>query len=468
MNIAILTDYPVVTFACGPSLSTQSLKRYMENRGHTVTIVGPRPGEHDPAPLPGSLLLSSVTFRAHPGVQMPFAWPPSAFNNAQKFDVIHSHANSLLMHWAPMMREMHGIPCLSTNTIYLPGFAQHLLPNKIYQIETIRNAWARLAPKVEASFAKAYNSGDGLIVQCQALANYWQEFGLDVPLHTIPRPIDVAIFDQPLGPDPFRADFAKGHRIVVVCRHAREKDIDKVIQVFASHVLPRMPDASLTLVGDGQEHKALVKQTERLGIAHRCDFPGEKPLRDLRHYYGHADLFAYASVTETYGQVISEALWCGVPVVAIDDKMGVAFQVEDGHDGILVAPGPGAYDRLGDALFRLLSNPAERRLLGEHAAVRARERVAPDVVYAQYEAAYASAQKHIAAHPPKRFNKRSVRDWASMFSRHLWPWWGLQGALVVVSAIRGGNHDYRLPVGFGIDALPVSAEPAPTKGAAQS
>ncbi len=465
MNIAILTDYPVVSFACGPSLATQALKRYLENRGHTVTIVGPRPGENDPPAIAGSLLLNSLSFQAHPGVQMPFAWPPSAFSNSQKFDVIHSHANSLLMHWAPMMREMHGIPCLSTNTIYLPGFAQHVLPNKVYQIEAIRNWWSgKPARAVEASFAKVYNSGDGLIVQCQALADYWKEFGLDVPLHTIARPIDVAIFDQPLGPDPFRPEFAKGSRMIVVCRHAREKDIDKVIQVFASHVLPRLPDASLTLVGDGQEHKALKKQAERLGIAHRCDFPGEKAQRDLRHYYGHADVFAYASLTETYGQVISEALWCGVPVVAVDDKMGVAFQVKNGHDGVLVPSGPGELDRLGDALHHMLANPAERAAFGERAAVRARERVAPDVVYAQYEAAYASAQAHIAAHPPKRFNSRSVGDWWKMVDRHLWPWWGLQGMLVAASTIRGRSDDYLGPGALRIDALP---EPTPSAGAAQ-
>ena len=460
MNIAILTDYPVVSFACGPSLATQALKRYMENRGHTVTIVGPRPGPKDPPALPGSLLLDSVTFRAHPGVQLPFAWPPKAFSNAERFDVIHSHANSLLMHWAPMMRELHGVPCLSTNTIYLPGFAQHLLPNRIYQIESFRNYWARVpSRKVESSFAKVYNSGDGLIVQCQALANYWQEFGLDVPLHTIPRPIDVAIFDQPLGADPFRPEFKRGQRLIVVCRHAREKDIDKVIEVFASHILPRLPEASLTLVGDGQEHKALVRLTERLGIAARCDFPGEKAHRDLRHYYGHADVFAYASLTETYGQVISEALWCGVPVVAIDDKMGVAFQVKDGADGILVASGQGEHDRLGDALHNLLANPQQRAAYGERAAKRARERVAPDVVYGEYEAAYASAQAHIRAAPPQRFDRRSPRAWAQMLDRHLWPWWGLQGMLAAAAYVRGETKDYQVPAGVRIDALP---EPSAT------
>ena len=471
MNIAILTDYPVVSFTCGPSLATQALKRYLENRGHSVTIVGPRPGPDDPPATPGSLFLSSVTFRAHPGVQMPFAWPPQAFDNAQKFDVIHSHANSLLMHWAPMMREMHGIPCLSTNTIYLPGFAQHLLPNKLYSIEWIRHRWASISPKVEASFAKTYNSGDGLIVQCQALAAYWKEFGLDVPLHTIPRPIDVAIFDHPLGPDPFKANFPKGQRIIVVCRHAREKDVDKVIRVFASHVLPRLPDASLTLVGDGLEHRPLMQLAEKLGVAHRCDFPGELPQKDLRHYYGHADVFAYASLTETYGQVISEALWCGVPVVAIDDKMGVAFQVQDGHDGILVPSGPGEHDRLGDALHQVLAHPEQRRVLGEHAAVRARTRVAPDVVYGQYEAAYASGIEHIRQHPPVRFDVKSPRAWARMIDRHLFPWFALQGMLVSVGSLRGAKG-YDLPgKDVQLGALPepvVAAPPAPASAASSA
>ena len=289
-------------------------------------------------------------------------------------------------------------------------------------------------------------------MQCQALADYWKAFGLDVPLHTIPRPIDVKIFDHPLGPDPFNPAFKRGSRLIVVCRHAREKDIDKVIQVFASHVLPQIPDASLTLVGDGLEHGALKALAQKLGVAHRCDFPGEKPQKDLRHYYGHADVFAYASVTETYGQVISEALWCGTPVVAIDDKMGVAFQVKDGEDGVLVPSGQGQLDRLGDALVRVLGTPGLRDKLGARAASRARERVAPDVVYGQYEAAYASAIEHIRAHPPEPFQRRSPLAWWKMFGSHIWPWTGLQGTLVAVASLRGAKG-YAVPT-VRIDALP--------------
>jgi glycosyltransferase involved in cell wall biosynthesis len=454
MHVALLTDYPVVCFANGPSLATQALKRHLENRGHRVTIVGPRPGRDAPRALPGSLLLESAPFRAHPGVQLPFAWPPEVFDNRQRFDVIHSHANSSVMHWAPMMRRLHGIPCLSTNTVYIPGFAEYALPRSLCRIEFIRKFFCRVpARAVESSFAKAYNAGDGLIVQCRGLADYWLDYGLDVPIHVIPRPIDTAIFDRPLGPDPFRPDFVRGKRIIVVCRHAKEKDIDKVIEAFARHVHPKHADASLTIVGDGQEHGSLMQLAERLGVMKRCDFPGEKPQKDLRDYYGHADLFAYASMTETYGQVISEALWCGVPVAAIDDRMGVAFQVQHEHDGLLVASGSGELARLGDALDRLLSNILERAKLAIHGASRARARVAPSVIYQRYEDAYEGAIENFKRAPERRFDASSIKHWWSLLWDHVMPWTFQQTVLLAAGSLRGHGDEYAVPK-VRIDALP--------------
>lgn len=462
MHIGILTDYPVATFANGPALATQALKRYLESRGHQVTIVGPAPGPDDPKAQPGSVLLGSVRFRAHPGVQIPFPWPLSAFDNSPKFDVIHSHSNSLLMHWAPMMRALHGVPCVGTNTIYLPAFAQHLLPNKLYANETIRNLWSGLSDSIERKFANCYNAGDGLIVQCLALANYWQGKGtLTVPLHVIPRPIDIVMFDRTLGADPYKAEFPRGKRIITVGRHAREKDIDKVIKAFALHVLPKEPDASLTLIGDGLEHHVLIKLAQSLGVAHRCDFVGERPHKDLRDFYGHADLFAYASLSETYGQVISEALWCGAPVVALDDKMGVAYQCQDGHDSSLVQPGPDEVAQLGAQMLRLLQDPAMRRQYSENAAARARTRVAPDVVYAKYEAAYQSALEHLAQHPAKPADQRGLGDKWRMYSDHVWPWLWQHTALCSVGAFRGA-HSYQVPRHLSVDAMPEGSKPGAT------
>lgn len=453
MRVAIVTDYPVVSFANGPSLATQALKRNLERRGHAVTIVGPKPGADAPQPEPESLLLQSAPFRAHAGVQLPFAWPPKAFDNVQRFDVVHSHANSSLMHWGPMMRRLHGIPCLSTNTVYVPGFAEYALPKDLCKVGLVRELWARVpARAVETAFAGTYNDGDGLIVQCRGLADYWKGFGLEVPIHVIPRPIDRLVFDRPVGSDPFRPSFARGGRIVVVCRHAREKALDTLLRIFASHVLSACPQASLTLVGDGPDHKELVALAEELRIDDRCDFPGEKPQKDLLDYYANADLFAYTSLTETYGQVISEALWCGVPVVALDDAMGVAFQVAHERDGLLVRRGPSEREDFGAALVRLIRDKRTRRAFGEHAASRARQRVSPEVVYDQYEAAYASAIEHLRRREPGRFDRRSVPHWLGLVNRHVLPWTVQQSLLLALGSLRGGSS-YTTPK-VRIDALP--------------
>ncbi len=454
MHIGILTDYPVASFANGPALATQALKRYLENRGHRVTIVGPAPGREEPAPQSGSLLLSSVPFRAHPGVQIPFPWPLSTFDNSQKFDVIHSHSNSLLMHWAPIMRQLHGIPCVGTNTIYLPAFAQHVLPDRLYQNDKVRKAFWGFANRYERGFADCYNAGDGLIVQCLALADYWRSKGsLKVPLHVIPRPIDVAMFDRPLGPDPYRSEFAKGYRLITVGRHAREKDIDKLIRAFATVVLPAQPQASLTLVGDGQEHDELIALANKLGVAHRCDFAGEKAHKAMRDYHGHGDLFAYASLSETYGQVISEALWCGVPVVALDDKMGVAYQCQDGHDSVLLQPGKGEIEALGQTMLSLLADPLRRQTMGASAAARARTRVAPDIVYGMYEHAYEAAQEHLRLNPPPVTNPKRPGDAWRLGSDHVWPWLWQHTALCSLGAFRGARG-YEVPKDIRIDEVP--------------
>lgn len=48
-----------------------------------------------------------------------------------------------------------------------------------------------------------------------------------------------------------------------------------------------------------------------------CEFVGERPHKDFRDFYGHADNFSYASLSETYGQVISEAMFENACWVAV-------------------------------------------------------------------------------------------------------------------------------------------------------
>jgi 1,2-diacylglycerol 3-alpha-glucosyltransferase len=167
--------------------------------------------------------------------------------------------------------------------------------------------------------------------------------------------------------------------------------------VFAAQIAPALPAATLTLVGDGPEHDQLKALAVQLGIAERTFFPGEFPVTEMARFYRHADLFLYASQSETYGQVVSEALWAGLPVVAFADGMGVSDQIEHGLTGALVEAGAdddSAERQFGAHVLRLLRAPDERGALAASARERTRARVHPSRVIASYYDVFESAREH--------------------------------------------------------------------------
>ncbi len=452
MHIGMLTDYIAPDCTFGPALAGATFRRNMQMRGHEVTLVGPRPAPWMRKPPPGSIELSAGTFRQYPGVRFTFPWPPASFTQLPPFDIVHSNANTLLMRWAPVVRQLHGVPVLHTNTTYLPEFVHHAIPKGLLQFPGSSGFWNWATKSVENSFARVFNAGDGLIVLCQGLVDYWQRMGLEVPIHVIQRPIDVRIFNRKLGPDPYRGDFKRGARMLCTARHSKEKALDRVVEIFAHHILPANSDASLTLVGDGPAHKALVAQAHALGVSHRVHFQGELPQRDLPDWLGHADLYLYTSLSETFGQVVSEALWMGIPVVGFDDKMGVAHQVKHDFNGLLIDPH--ARDADGEfaaAAAALLSDNGRRRTLAENAALRQRETSAPEIVYAAYEAAYASAKEHYAVHPPAHVGRPGPVQAMQMTWRYLLPWTWQHATVLASGVIPSG---YRPNSKAPLDAAP--------------
>ena len=448
MKIGMLTDFVAVEYANGPALACQSFRRHMENRGHHVGLIGPKPSKHREA-SGETILLDSWRFRQYGNVPFAMPWPHTTYSERPPYDIIHANSNSLLMHWAPMVRKLHGIPCLQTNTVYLPSFAHHFLPEDVLNAPLSKPVFERLQAYVEKHFCELYDAGDGLIVQCQGLVDYWRNKGLEVPLHIIPRPVDVQTFDHPVGRDPYRYDFKRGYRLVVACRHAGEKSLDELLKVFAQEILPKRSDASLTLIGDGPVHKSLKQLAKTLGIAHRTEFVGELAQKDLPTWYHHADMFVYTSLSETFGQVISETLWMGTPVVAYDDKMGVAYQVHDGKNGILVPAGNA--DEFGKAVIDLMDNESKRLKMSETAREMQRALVHPEVVFKAYEEAYYSAIDHIRRRPPARVGDRSLSMKWKLFREHVFPWFWKHSILIGSGVISSG---YTPKADVAFDELP--------------
>ena len=214
----------------------------------------------------------------------------------------------------------------------------------------------------------------------------------------------------------------------MVCRHAREKEVDRVIRIFAKYVYPKVEGATLTLVGDGPESDALKALAEELGIAHRTFFVGEQGLQQMPAWYRHGDLFVYTSLSETYGQVISEALWCGLPVVAMDDGMGVAGQVTDGQDGFLVNPlAADADEEFGQHVELLLNKQALRRQMSEAAVRNAKDRSDPESCVQRYLEVFEVAKDHCKRNP----TGSAIKAYSSLAS-----WTGLHATVAAMGLMR--------------------------------
>jgi len=399
-RIGILNDYVRVPYANGSSFASQLLYREFTARGHEVSVVGPRDPVATAADLPRRHVeLPSIPVRIHPGVRMPFPTREAlATVAAQNFDVVLGQTNTALLELGVWLRRTRGIPMLCVNTVHLASVYEVILPDVLSSSERFRGFCKEtVVPFLEAQSARIYNESDGLVVLSEGLKSFWRERGVRVPIHVIPRSIDPTVFDGFERPDPFPTAAPRGHRLLCICRHTREKSVSRLLKVFAELIAPAVPDATLTLVGDGPDHDVFRAEALELGIAHRTFFPGEQELGGISAWYQHADLFVYASLSETYGQVIGEALWSGLPVVAFEDGMGVSQQVEGGRNGILVPTGPderAANWRFAGEVAALLRDPSRRHAFAQTARRLARERSGVEAAVRRYYHAFESAREH--------------------------------------------------------------------------
>jgi len=134
-------------------------------------------------------------------------------------------------------------------------------------------------------------------------------------------------------------------KVLYAGRLTKEKGVELLADAFlAAH--ERDPRLHLVLAGGGPEEEHL---RERLG--ERTTFLGWLAGEELARAYASADVFLFASRTDTYGQVIVEAQASGVPVVAVAEGGPVSL-IEHGETGLLA---PADADALAGEVLRLAS-----------------------------------------------------------------------------------------------------------------
>ena len=176
------------------------------------------------------------------------------------------------------------------------------------------------------------------------------------------RPRRVAVVPNPVTPVPSEevvpADVASTlPYVVAVGRLGFEKGFDQLVEAFGDVVLPRRPDLSLVIAGDGPERDRLARLIASRGLGARVHLIGRRP--EVGALVAAARLLALPSRFEGFPNVVLEAMARRVPVVAFACPGGVTDVVVDGVSGVLVAEGD--VQALGTAIVSV-DGDDERRL----------------------------------------------------------------------------------------------------------
>lgn len=162
-------------------------------------------------------------------------------------------------------------------------------------------------------------------------------------LNLFGRGVDTKIFNPVHRSAELRNSWGikeEGRVLLTACRVAAEKNLDLTCSLFRRELLRGSVGACI-VAGDGPEKERLSREYPEI------HFPGCLSKEELARYYASADLFLFSSATETFGNVVTEALSSGLPVVAYDYAAPRQY-ISEGKNGFLAPFGDA--ERLGSKL----------------------------------------------------------------------------------------------------------------------
>jgi glycosyltransferase involved in cell wall biosynthesis len=275
--------------------------------------------------------------------------------------VVHSHHPFLLGDTALRVAASREVPVVFTHhtmyeqyTHYVPGDSP-LLKRFVVDLTT---GYSNLC--------------DAVIAPSETVEDLLLRRGVTAPIAVIPTGVNLEDFERADGSAYRRAAgipepaFVVGH----VGRLAPEKNMGFLAEAVASF-LARHPEGRFLLIGEGVSKGEVIATFDRHGLSGRIHAGGVLQGIDLASAYKAMDVFAFASLTETQGMVLTEAMAAGVPVVALD-AAGAREVVRDGENGRLVRR-PDAEDFRDALRWVAEQDPGGRRRLAEGADATARE-----------------------------------------------------------------------------------------------
>lgn len=289
----------------GVANTVSHLVEGLKRKGHQIHLVRPRQrgeGEMGSDGVREETLVPGLPIPGYRGLRfgLPVYWRLRHLWKQNAPDVLYIATQGPLGHAALAAGRRAGIPSLTGFHTQFHQYSSHyglgLLKSPI--VNTLR---------------RFHNRSDATLVPTADLRD--ELFGLGFRnVHLLSRGVDGELFDPHRRSEELRRSWGcppSGPVVLYVGRLAAEKHLDLALRAFRQ-IAEGTPEARFVLVGDGPAREHLRQTHPELIL------PGAKVGVELAEHYASGDLFLFPSLTETFGNVVLEAMASGLPVIAFD------------------------------------------------------------------------------------------------------------------------------------------------------
>jgi glycosyltransferase involved in cell wall biosynthesis len=351
MRTVLVTEtyFPQVN---GVSRTLDRLVRHLTGEGHEVRVLAPCYRERTDLP-PGAQLTPYRGFSLplYPEISICLVRPSQVGESLRDFapEVVHVATEGPLGLAAVRAARARRLPVVSSFHTHFPRY-----------LAFYRMGW--LGPAAWRYLRWFHNQTAVTLCPTESVRRLLLGRGFD-GVAVWSRGVDAELFHPRRREEALRRQWGAGPDDVVVAyvgRLAAEKNLPVLLEAFRSR--PAKESWRLVLVGDGPLRAELEREAAAAGG--QLVLTGYRMGEELARAYASADLFAFPSLTDTFGNVLLEAMSSGLPAVGFQVP-GPADVVRNGQTGILVPElAPAALAR---ALSSLAASRPERTRLSVNA-----------------------------------------------------------------------------------------------------
>jgi len=265
-------------------------------------------------------------------------------------DIVHINTEMVIAEFGFLYAKAHNLPAIYTFHTMWEDYGPNYFP--MFPVFLVKFFIRGILKNI---LRRSYK----VIVPTPQIEAVVRKYRPDTETFLLPTGIDPALFSHDKAEisafkEAFNALFPEtyGKKLLLMAgRVVKEKNISFLLKILPD-ILKKNPDTMLVIVGGGPDMEYFKDEAKQNGVEASCVFTGYLDRSQLSLTYAISDIFVFPSLTDTQGLVTLEAMFSGIPVVAIG-ALGTLMVMGGDNGGFMVKDDPAEFT---DRVLQLLNN----------------------------------------------------------------------------------------------------------------